>query len=311
MTEILFTDVTNGSLAVTWVFTGTLFVLGACIGSFLNVVIYRVPTGLSIVSPPSRCPHCETFLRAADNIPIVSWLLLRGRCRNCAAPISARYPLVEFSTAVIFARISWLAIQQQTVEAFLYFSGITWLGLALRLSAVSCLVVVGCWNWDRTPVPLRFAWCVAAIGAAHVLATAHPVDRLWAIGLATFLAASVCFVEGRFGQRTDWWSALTVGALGGMLVDRSFIGLIVLVATLVHFVISVPGLRRHTIVSRLTWPVLTIGGILIAVMQSEWFPRSFVNPSVEMIGTTLFVVSLSLLTQIMARRQSVNQSTST
>lgn len=71
------------------------FVLGAVVGSFLNVCIYRLPAGKSIVSPPSACPGCGNRIRWYDNVPIVSWFLLRGRCRHCRAPIAWRYPLVE------------------------------------------------------------------------------------------------------------------------------------------------------------------------------------------------------------------------
>lgn len=80
----------------------SLFVLlaGACVGSFLNVCIYRIPAGLSIVSPPSACPRCQQSIRVYDNIPVLSYLLLRGRCRACAAPIAMRYPLVETLTAL-------------------------------------------------------------------------------------------------------------------------------------------------------------------------------------------------------------------
>jgi leader peptidase (prepilin peptidase)/N-methyltransferase len=78
-------------------------VLGLLIGSFLNVVVHRVPAGLSLVSPGSACPSCAHPVRARDNLPVVSWLVLRGRCRDCAAPISARYPLVEVATALLFA----------------------------------------------------------------------------------------------------------------------------------------------------------------------------------------------------------------
>lgn len=77
--------------------------LGAIIGSFLNVVVYRVPAGKSIVSPPSACPHCGAHIRSYDNIPVVSWFVLRGKCRDCGAPISARYPIVEGATALLFA----------------------------------------------------------------------------------------------------------------------------------------------------------------------------------------------------------------
>lgn len=76
---------------------------GLIVGSFLNVVIYRVPARISIVRPGSACPACATPIAARDNVPVLSWLVLRGRCRRCAAPISARYPLVELGTGVLFA----------------------------------------------------------------------------------------------------------------------------------------------------------------------------------------------------------------
>jgi leader peptidase (prepilin peptidase)/N-methyltransferase len=72
------------------------FVFGTIIGSFLNVCIHRIPQGKSIVSPPSHCPRCETPIRFYDNIPLLSFIILRGRCRKCGSPISLRYPLVEF-----------------------------------------------------------------------------------------------------------------------------------------------------------------------------------------------------------------------
>jgi leader peptidase (prepilin peptidase)/N-methyltransferase len=78
------------------------FLFGAALGSFLNVCISRIPRGLSIVSPPSRCPGCGYRIAFYDNIPILSYLLLRGRCRGCGEPISLQYPLVEFITALLF-----------------------------------------------------------------------------------------------------------------------------------------------------------------------------------------------------------------
>jgi leader peptidase (prepilin peptidase) / N-methyltransferase len=78
---------------------------GTLIGSFLNVVVHRVPLRRSIVSPPSSCPACGSRIRPVDNIPVVSWLMLRGRCRSCHEPISARYPLVEAATGVVFASV--------------------------------------------------------------------------------------------------------------------------------------------------------------------------------------------------------------
>ncbi|PID40072.1 MAG: prepilin peptidase [Proteobacteria bacterium] len=76
------------------------FIFGACIGSFLNVCIYRIPASVSIVHPGSSCPRCRTMLAFYDNIPIISYLLLLGKCRTCKAPISIRYPLVEMTTGL-------------------------------------------------------------------------------------------------------------------------------------------------------------------------------------------------------------------
>ena len=79
--------------------------LGATFGSFLNVVAYRLPRHESLVAPRSRCPSCGTPVRAFDNVPVLSWLLLRGRCRNCATAISPRYPLVEAGTALLLVGV--------------------------------------------------------------------------------------------------------------------------------------------------------------------------------------------------------------
>jgi leader peptidase (prepilin peptidase)/N-methyltransferase len=79
---------------------------GLVIGSFLNVVAYRLPRGESIVNPPSHCPGCDSPIKPWDNIPLLSWIFLRGRCRNCATRISPRYPLVELVTGVLFAAVA-------------------------------------------------------------------------------------------------------------------------------------------------------------------------------------------------------------
>ena len=95
------------------------FCLGACVGSFLNVVVWRLPRGESIISPPSRCPYCEHPLAWYDNLPVIGWLKLRGRCRYCHNPISAQYPTIEFLTGLMFV-VYYVAF-------FIYHEGPCWI----------------------------------------------------------------------------------------------------------------------------------------------------------------------------------------
>jgi leader peptidase (prepilin peptidase)/N-methyltransferase len=90
-----------------WIAYVFIFAVGACVGSFLNVVIHRVPIGESVVFPNSACPKCRKPIGALDNIPLISWLILGGKCRNCKEPISARYPAVELLTALLFVLVYW------------------------------------------------------------------------------------------------------------------------------------------------------------------------------------------------------------
>jgi leader peptidase (prepilin peptidase)/N-methyltransferase len=114
-----------------WLFSAAAFALGAIIGSFLNVVIHRYPRGESIVLPPSHCPHCNTNILPYDNVPVLSWLWLRGRCRACREPISGRYPLVELANALFY-----LALFQRT--------GLTigFLPLAALVSMIIALIYI-------------------------------------------------------------------------------------------------------------------------------------------------------------------------
>jgi leader peptidase (prepilin peptidase)/N-methyltransferase len=135
--------------------------LGLVVGSFLNVVIYRVPRGESLVSPGSRCPSCGTPIRPWHNVPVVGWLVLRGRCAACGAPIGVRYPLVEAGTGALFvalaARLDSLGLLS-ALPAYLYFGAI---GIALalidldcrRLPTRSCCRPTRCWRCCWPPRP--------------------------------------------------------------------------------------------------------------------------------------------------------------
>lgn len=108
-----------------WFFVPALALFGLLFGSFANVVIWRVPRGESVVSPGSHCPRCDTPIAWYDNIPVLSWLLLRARCRSCAAPIAARYPAVETASGILFAvaalryGVSWASITTAVLFWFL------------------------------------------------------------------------------------------------------------------------------------------------------------------------------------------------
>lgn len=105
-----------------WIITTFAFIFGALWGSFANVCIHRIPAGVSVVWPPSRCPACLSPVRAWDNVPVLSWLLLSARCRDCKSAISSRYPLVEFISAVLSAVIAY---GSTNLFSYLVFFGLT------------------------------------------------------------------------------------------------------------------------------------------------------------------------------------------
>jgi leader peptidase (prepilin peptidase) / N-methyltransferase len=152
--------------------------LGAAIGSFLNVVAYRLPRGESLVSPGSHCPACGAPVRPRDNVPIVSWLLLRGRCRDCGQVISVRYPLIEALTAVVFASV---AIVRGVDE-----------GLVLELPFAALLIAVAAIDLEHRIVPNRIVvpGAVYAVAATAVINTGHLPEAL-AAGAAAFLGLLV------------------------------------------------------------------------------------------------------------------------
>jgi leader peptidase (prepilin peptidase) / N-methyltransferase len=129
--------------------------LGALVGSFLNVVIWRLPRGESVVSPGSRCPACYRPIAPYDNLPIVSWLALRGRCRHCAAPISPRYPLVELLTALAFAAV----VAVRGVDS----------GLVLELPFVASLIALAGIDYDHKLLPNRIVYPMTVYGVTATL----------------------------------------------------------------------------------------------------------------------------------------------
>ncbi|AYG05279.1 prepilin peptidase [Gryllotalpicola protaetiae] len=161
-------------------------IFGSLIGSFLNVVVYRVPAGLSIVSPPSACPRCGEPIKGYDNIPLLSWLMLRAKCRHCGESISARYPLVELGTGLAFAAVAvWFALTQwQATDAAHLTASILSLVAFLYLAAIS--IALALIDLDTHKLPNAIVLPSYLVGGV-LLGAASVVTRDWA-QLVTMLA---------------------------------------------------------------------------------------------------------------------------
>lgn len=224
-------------------------VLGASIGSFLNVVIHRVPRGLSVVSPPSACPACGTRIRATDNIPVLSWLLLRGRCRACREPFSVRYAVIELVTALVFAGLAALAAPgiltaptaALAAAAVLELIALLWFaGIGIALAAIDL-------DTHRLPDAIvlpSYGVLAALLGGAALLAGDGEAAARAAAGAGILFTLYLLLalisprgmgmgdvkLSGVIGLVLGWvgWSALAVGALAAFLLG-GLVGLALIV----------------------------------------------------------------------------------
>jgi leader peptidase (prepilin peptidase)/N-methyltransferase len=230
-----------------WLVVAAFGALGALIGSFLNVVVYRVPRGESVVSPPSACPTCGHRIRGVDNIPILSWVVLRGRCRDCGTRIAIKYPLVELGTALFFALVGAWSTAVLATGPLLVMSGASLIGLALGLVAYLYLaavsVALGLIDLDTHRLPDKIVLPAYAVGAvllgSSALVTADYYRLLGAgIGLAAMWLAyflmAVLYpggmgfgdvkLAGVLGLFLGWlgWGPLIVGAFSAFLLGGLF-----------------------------------------------------------------------------------------
>ena len=211
-----------------WLLLVVVAVFGMAIGSFLNVVIYRVPNGGSLVTPASHCPHCQAPVRNRHNVPVLGWLALRGRCADCAAPISARYPLVELATGAAFVLVAWRlsALDRLAgLPAWLYFTAIA---VALAAIDIDChrlpnsivlpsypvlaLLLAGAalWQHDYWALLRTAVGCAALFLSYLALALAYPKG----MGFGDVKLA------GLVGAVLGWlsYSALLVGGFAAFLL---------------------------------------------------------------------------------------------
>jgi len=247
-----------------------LFPAGLIFGSFATAVAHRIPRGESVVTGRSRCPGCGEQIAAYDNVPVLSWLLLRGRCRNCGAAISARYPLTELAMAVLF-----------TLTALVLGTGD--LGkLALGLVFVTMLVTITVTDLELRVIPNAILLAGSAIGLAIVVGTdpsSLPERGIAALAAGGFLLAAALLYPRGMGM-----GDVKLAAVMGLFLGRE-VAPAMLVALLAGALFGLAVmLRKGAAAGRKTavpfGPFLAFGGIVGLLAGSEiidWYLDSFVG----------------------------------
>jgi leader peptidase (prepilin peptidase) / N-methyltransferase len=213
--------------------------LGLAVGSFLNVVAYRVPAGASLLHPGSHCPSCEHLIRKRHNIPVFGWLVLRGRCADCRARISVRYPLVELTTALLFVAVAsrlWTLDLLPALPAYLYFVAV---GITLTLIDIDCrrlpnvivlpsypvvlvlLASAAAWQQDWAALVRALVGTAALFGVYFLLAMVYPAGMGFGdVKLAGVLGAVLAYLS---------YSALVVGAFAAFFI-AALVGVVLIVS---------------------------------------------------------------------------------
>jgi leader peptidase (prepilin peptidase) / N-methyltransferase len=255
---------------------GAVGLLGLVVGSFLNVVIHRVPRDQSLVRPGSHCPHCGSAVRNRHNVPVLGWLLLRGRCADCRAPISVRYPLVEGLTAALFAAVAARFGLSWELPAYLYLAAVS-----ISLAAIDLDVMR---LPDRIVLPSYVVAVVLLVPAALTGHDGAAALRGLAAAAALFTLYRLLAVIPRgmgggdvklaplLGLYLGWlgWSPVAVGAFAGFLLGG--VGGTVLLAT-----------RLATRRSRIPFGPYMLAGAFLAVFAAapiaDWY-TSLLVPSI-------------------------------
>jgi leader peptidase (prepilin peptidase)/N-methyltransferase len=239
-------------------------VLGAIVGSFLNVVVYRLPRHESLVAPASHCPKCGTPVKPYDNIPILSWLLLRGHCRSCAAPISPRYPLVEALTAAL------------CVGAVLAHESA--IGIATSLVIVLLVVPVALIDLEHRIIPNKLTALGAALALILGLAldpSGEPERLISGAAAGGFLLVAALAYPGGMGM-----GDVKLAAVLGLLLGRA-VAPAILVALLAGVIVGVvvivrKGAREGRKTAVPFGPFLALGA-LVSVFAGQAIVDLYVN----------------------------------
>jgi len=239
---------------------------GLLLGSFLNVVAYRLPRGESLVTPASRCPGCDTPIKPYDNVPVLSWLLLRGRCRSCATPIAWRYPLVELATALLMALAVVVIGPNEQV----------WLGLAFVLLLVPVTVI----DIDFRIIPNKLM-ILGAVVALAILALTRPGDipehLIAAVAAGGFLLIAALAYPGGMGMG-DVKLAFVMGLFLGRDVGPAMLAGLAAGSLIGVAIMARKGTKEGRKTAIPFGPFLALGGLaglLAGDPVVDWYLRTF------------------------------------
>jgi leader peptidase (prepilin peptidase) / N-methyltransferase len=242
-------------------FAAIAFVPGLALGSFLNVVAARVPLRRSVVHPGSACMSCSTSLAWYDNVPVLSYLVLRGRCRSCAVPIALKYPLVELATALLIGAcvLAFELTPYAAVVAFFF----------------ATLVAVSVTDLERRVIPNRIVLPAAAIVLiAQTALEPSPVWVLGALGASLFLFLAALAYPAGMGMG-DVKLALLLGAMLGPTVPVAM-----MIAMLAALVPAIVLLARHGSAARKMaipfGPFLALGGV-VTLFAGDWILDAYLS----------------------------------
>jgi len=203
-----------------WIWFVFIFAFGCCVGSFLNVVIYRLPRDKSLVKPGSACPSCGRHIRFYDNIPLLSWLVLAAKCRYCKSPISPRYFIIELLTSLVFTGLFFLYFYtdfREGIPPFLGGGGIVYL---LHITMLATFIAASAIDMELWIIPLAICWFVTAVGLIGSSVGAFVIDPVLIISYNLLPNASA--MTGALAAGAVAGLGISLFAMATGLIKRSY-----------------------------------------------------------------------------------------
>jgi leader peptidase (prepilin peptidase)/N-methyltransferase len=198
-----------------WIWFVFIFAFGCCVGSFLNVVIYRLPRDKSLVRPGSACPACGRHIRFYDNIPLVSWVVLGAKCRYCKAPISPRYFIIELLTGVVFVGLFILYFRMDLRAGIGSFGQGGWFIYLLHIILLAAFIAASAIDLELWVIPLSICWFVTGAGLIGSVLGVYVIDPKDVYGYALLPSAS----RDILNLKEVTVASLAVGAVIGMAIS--------------------------------------------------------------------------------------------